>query len=70
MAFAPLKYSTLDYDNGFTGSTLSISGDTLPIAVVNAAPAGTPPANKGFMVQVTGGVVTLWVWDGAAWRSK
>lgn len=66
----PLKYTILDYDNGFTGSTLGLSGDTLPIAVINAAPAGTPPGGKGFMIQVTAGVVTFWVWDGSAWRSK
>jgi hypothetical protein len=70
MAFAPLKYAIMDYDNGFTGSTLSISGDTIPIAVVNGAPISPPPGGKGFVVQVSAGVVTFWAWDGAAWRSK
>ena len=62
----------MDYDNGFTGSTLALGGDTLPIAVVNHAPVGTPPGNKGFMVQVTAGVVTFWVWEASTstWRSK
>jgi hypothetical protein len=68
--FNPLKYSILDFDNGFTGSTLGITGDTIPILVVTSAPSGAPPGGKGFVVQVTSGVVTFWMWDGTNWRSK
>lgn len=44
------------------------SGDTLPIAIVTSAPSDPPPGNKGVVFQVTGGVVTIHVWDGTAWR--
>lgn len=70
MAFNLLKYTVLDYDNGFTGATLPFKGDTLPIAIVSTAPTGTPAGNVGVVIQVVAGTITIWVWDGAAWRSK
>jgi hypothetical protein len=52
-------------------STLTgLAGNLLPISITSSAPTGAPPGNKGVVFQVSGGVITIWVWDGSAWRSK
>lgn len=68
--FKPLKSLVLDFDNSYLGTTLGLHGDTIPLQIITSAPTGTPPGNLGLLVQVTAGVVTIWVWDGTAWRSK
>jgi hypothetical protein len=52
-------------------STLTgLAGNLLPISIASFAPTGAPPGNKGVVFQVSGGVITIWVWDGSVWRSK
>jgi len=49
--------------------SIVFSGNVLPVAVVSSAPSGAPPGGKGIVFRVAAGVVTIYVWDGAAWRS-
>jgi hypothetical protein len=69
-AFAVLPLSILSMDIGHPLSkSISWSGNTLPISISAVTPVGAPPGNKGVVFKVVGGVVTIYVWDGAAWRS-
>jgi hypothetical protein len=61
----------MDYDQGYIGVLLGgIQGTMIPITTTTVAPTGAPPGGTGLVVQVVAGVVTLWLWDGSAWRSK
>ena len=63
-----LKSLTLELGGGL-GMTLLPTGNSLPISIVTAAPSGAPPGNKGVVFRVSGGAITIYVWDGSAWRS-
>lgn len=61
----------MDYDQGTIGVMLgAMEGTTIPITTTTVAPTSTPTGGSGLVVQVVAGVVTLWIWDGSAWRSK
>lgn len=61
----------MDYDQGTMGVILgAIEGTMIPISTTTIAPTNPPTGGSGLVMQVVAGVVTLWVWDGSAWRSK
>jgi hypothetical protein len=61
----------MDYDQGTIGVMLGdLAGTVIPILTTTQAPTNPPPGGAGLVVQVVSGVITLWVWDGSAWRSK
>jgi hypothetical protein len=64
----PLSILSLDIGNPLSKS-ISWSGNTLPIAISTITPVGVPAGDKGVVFKVSGGVVTIYVWDGAAWRT-
>ena len=63
-----LKSMVLTLDPSL-GMTLLPTGNSLPISIVTTAPSNAPPGNKGVVFRVSGGVATIYVWDGSAWRS-
>jgi len=61
----------MDYDQGTMGVIFgAIEGTIIPITTTTFAPTNPPSGGNGLVVQVVSGVVTLWIWDGTAWRSK
>lgn len=49
------------------GVTTSPSGNTLPIEISIQTPIGAPVGGKGVVFKVSGGVLTIYAWDGSAW---
>jgi len=45
------------------------TGNVVPLSITTNAPVDPPPNGKGVVFRVTAGVVTIYVWDGTAWRS-
>jgi hypothetical protein len=68
LAHTALKSLTMQISSGF-GLTLSPSGNTLSIDVVDTVPTVAPPNNKGVVFHIAGATLTVYAWDGAAWRS-
>lgn len=64
----PMK--SLVIDIGDMGMTLMPQGNTLPISIVTQTPTATPAGNKGVCFKISGGVLTIYGWDGAAWRAN
>lgn len=50
--------------------TITWSGNVLPIQILPQAPIDPPPGGKGVCFVFTGGVVSLYIWDGAIWRAS
>jgi len=48
---------------------IAYAGNVLPIEITTDPPTATPANDKGVVFQVTGGTVTIHVWDGSAWRT-
>lgn len=67
---APLKYTTFELA-GILGMTISPTGNTIPINIVSNTPTVAPPGNKGVCFKISGGVVTIYVWNEvSAWIAK
>ncbi|MFQ5582762.1 MAG: hypothetical protein ACE5F3_09090, partial [Mariprofundaceae bacterium] len=64
-----LGYLTFGIGGGL-GKTFLPSGNTVPVVVETNAPSGAPPSGKGVVYQVSGGTVTIHVWDGTQWVTK
>jgi hypothetical protein len=61
----------MDYDQGYIGVVLGgVQGTTIPMSITTVAPTNPPTGGGALVVQVVTGVITLWIWDGAAWRHK
>ena len=48
---------------------IGYTGNVLPIEITTDAPTDAPASNKGVVFQVSGGTVTIHVWDGSAWQT-
>jgi hypothetical protein len=46
------------------------TGNTLPISIVTGTPTSPPPGDKGVVFKVSGGVLTIYIWDGTQWVAK
>jgi len=69
--FSMMPYGIMSYElsDGFS-SSVSFKGNVLPITITTNVPTGTPPNNKGVIFRVSGGAVTIYVWDGSSWIAK
>jgi hypothetical protein len=47
--------------------SISYCGNTLPIDLIGGIPIVPPPSDKGMVLYVSGGVLKLAAWNGAAW---
>lgn len=65
----PYNIMSFAIDNDISKS-ISFQGNILPISITTGTPTAAPPSNKGVVFKVLGGVVTIFVWDGSAWREK
>ncbi len=66
VALMALKYLTLELGGGLA-QTLMPVGNVLTIDVVTDTPTASPPGGRGVVFKVSGGVVTIYVWDGTQW---
>jgi hypothetical protein len=57
-------------DSTLSKGILGYVGNTLPIEIMNSPPMLAPPSGKGVVFMVSGGAVTIYVWDGSAWIAK
>jgi hypothetical protein len=57
-----LTVLSLHLDDELTRSIM-ITGNTLPISQAGAVPSGEPPGGKGVVFHISGGVLTIYVWD-------
>lgn len=48
---------------------IGYTGNVLPIEITTDAPVDAPASGKGVVFQVSGGTVTIHVWDGSVWRT-
>lgn len=55
---------------GQLSESINMVGNSLPIEIVSITPTTAPPLNKGVVFKISGGVVTIYVWDGSAWIAK
>lgn len=65
----PLTQYNVEVGAGISQSLTPV-GNMLEIEIVTSAPSDPPTNGKGVVFLVSGGVVTIYVWDGIAWRSK
>lgn len=61
-----LKSLVLEIASGL-GMTLMPNGNTLPISIVTQTPTAAPSGNKGVVFKVSGGVLTIYAWNGSSW---
>lgn len=61
-----LKSLVLDLGGGL-GQTLMPTGNVLPINIGTGIPTATPQGDKGVYFRVSGGVLTIYAWDGTQW---
>jgi len=69
LAHLPLKTLTMGF-GGDLGFTLGLQGNTLPISTVTTVPDAAPPGGKGVVFHINGSTLTIYAWDGSAWRSN
>ena len=55
---------------GAISESISMVGNYLPIEIVTTTPTTAPALNKGVVFKVSGGVATLYLWDGSSWIAK
>lgn len=67
--FIPLSSLVIDLGDNL-GKTLMPNGNTLPISITTATPSAAPPGNKGVVFKVSGGVLTVYAWDGTQWAAN
>ncbi len=65
----PLTTIAVEVGAGIS-QALTPKGNMLEVDVVADVPTGTPTNGKGVVFRVSGGVVTIYVWDGASWLAK
>ena len=65
--FAKTYVKNLSLVEGELALPLAAIGNTLPITIMSTAPVNAPPTNKGVVFRVSGGVLTIYAWDGSAW---
>lgn len=65
----PLTQYNIEVAAGLSQS-LPPTGNMIELEIVTSAPTDPPVNGKGVVFMVSGGVVTIYVWDGSAWRSK
>lgn len=65
----PLNQYSVELGSGVSKS-LSPTGNMLEIEIVTTAPTSAPVNNKGVVFMVSGGVVTIYVWNGSSWIAK
>jgi len=63
-----LKALVLDLFPGM-GTTMMFNGNTLPISIITSTPTVAPPGDKGVCFKVSGGVLTIYAWNGSSWVS-
>lgn len=64
--FKNLKVLSLKLSDKLSLS-ISVTGDTIPISLLAAAPSGAPPAGRGLVAYIDSGTLKLAAWTGSAW---
>jgi hypothetical protein len=62
LAMSPLKFFILPLDEE-TGMTISPMGNVLQVAQSGTVPTDEPPGGKGIVFYISGGALTIYVWD-------
>lgn len=65
----PLRQYSIEVGTGISQS-VTPTGNMIEVEIVTSAPSDPPTNDKGVVFSVSGGVVTIYVWDGSAWRAK
>jgi len=69
--FTALPYNIMSYSvDPEISKSIGFQGNILPISITTGTPTAAPPGDKGVVFKVLGGTVTIYVWDGSAWRTK
>jgi len=63
LSYSPLKSLVYNFDPPDLGMTLGMKGNMLPLTVVTTIPTTAPPGGQGAVFYVSGGALTIYVWD-------